>query len=385
VGFNWGYLLQQALAAVLALALAIGVVASLRLLPTLRARRAARILAELPAGAGVLAIAGVVIAASPLAPMLPGRVLGVFLAIGLAFYWICVWWPLRVFWVRRDLGDDVPASAARGLAAVLPLIAGYACFVEPRWLDVTRCEVRVRGPLARAIKVAHVSDLQLIHHSARDDAAVAAINAFDPDLVICTGDYVTARVGDDAAIAAARAFFGALRSRHGVFATIGDSDSWEQRQRIFDGLPVHYLFNKSAAVDVDGTRVRVGCLNHFTPQWSRLGGGPPGDELFVVACHVPDLAEECARRLPDADLFLCGHTHGGQLQIPGFGPLVTFSDVPRHVAAGGVFTAASGLPYVVSRGIGMEGNYAPRFRLFCRPQVLLLTLVERPASEGTAR
>ena len=76
----------------------------------------------------------------------------------------------------------------------------------------------------------------------------------------------------------------------------------------------------------------------------------------------------------DADLYLCGHTHGGQVQVPFFGPLVTMTSAPRHVAAGGVFETSTGMSLALSRGVGMEGDYAPRFRFNCRPHVFLLTL-----------
>jgi predicted MPP superfamily phosphohydrolase len=105
-----------------------------------------------------------------------------------------------------------------------------------------------------------------------------------------------------------------------------------------------------------------------------MAAGAGREELFLVACHTPDHADEVGRRVPEADLYLCGHTHGGQVQVPFFGPLVTMCESPRHVAAGGVFATSTGLPLLLSRGVGMEGDYAPRFRFHCRPHVFLLTL-----------
>ena len=106
----------------------------------------------------------------------------------------------------------------------------------------------------------------------------------------------------------------------------------------------------------------------------------PGGELYVMGAHTPDLVDECLRRVPETDVYLCGHTHGGQLQIPGYGPLITMSRVSRTMAAGGVFPWTDGRLVALSRGVGMEGNYAPRFRLNCRPHVFLFTLCAPTAS-----
>jgi predicted MPP superfamily phosphohydrolase len=72
-------------------------------------------------------------------------------------------------------------------------------------------------------------------------------------------------------------------------------------------------------------------------------------------------------------LLVAGHTHGGQVQIPFFGPPITLSRVPRSVAAGG-FHSLDGRAIYVSRGIGNERGWAPRVRFLAPPEVSLLTL-----------
>jgi len=315
---------------------------------------------------------------------LPGRVLSWTVAVALLFYWLAAWWPLRVALAGRTLTKHGAGRVTLATAAAAVLVATYAAFIEPQWLDVDRRELTFAEVGERPIRVAHISDMQLVDLSIRDRELVDAVNAFDPHLIVGTGDYIASTTDEDTSIAAARWVLSRLRARHGIYVTTSDSDNEEQRQRIFRGLGLWYHPNHTTTVDVEGVAVRIGVLDHRAPEWQQLAAADRSDELFLVACHTPDFAEAVAGRLPTADLFLCGHTHGGQINVPGIGPLVTFTTAPRHIAAGGIFHTESGMEIAVSRGIGMEGGYSPRFRFNCRPHVMLLTLTGRARSPARA-
>ena len=98
--------------------------------------------------------------------------------------------------------------------------------------------------------------------------------------------------------------------------------------------------------------------------------------LRLLFSHYPDMLWHL-RPETRVDLLVAGHTHGGQVSIPGFGPPITLSSVPRHVAAGGLHSV-DGRRIYVSRGLGYEGGWAPRIRLFAPPELSLLTLSAAP-------
>ncbi len=92
-----------------------------------------------------------------------------------------------------------------------------------------------------------------------------------------------------------------------------------------------------------------------------------------MLAHRPDVVTTLAPR-SHVDLVVCGHTHGGQVQLPWIGPPFVLSSVPRAVGAGGL-SELGGHKLYVSRGIGWEHGHAPRVRFRCPPEVSLLTLV----------
>ena len=105
----------------------------------------------------------------------------------------------------------------------------------------------------------------------------------------------------------------------------------------------------------------------------RLEGAPGAGDVRVLLAHRPDAVLNL-RRGTRIDLTLAGHTHGGQVQLPGVGPLTIASRVPREVGAGGLHLLGGRRIYV-SRGVGVERGQAPRLRLGAVPEVSLLTLL----------
>ncbi len=379
--FNWDYLLGQLLMVILSAAVAAVILTVLRLA---RVKRGAlRVWLELPIIGAALWCLGMWSRELGYVKLLPLCMFPWTLAVALTFYWMAVWWPLRVAVLHRELKRGRVGIAALIAAPVMVLGAGYSLFVEPQWLEVEHQELVLDDIGTQTIRIAHVSDTQITDFGSRERAVVAAINEFDPHLIIFTGDYIAGPMGESETLPAFRDLLSQLRASHGIFGTTSDSDSERQRLAIFKGPLATYLLNKSTTVDIDGLRVRIGGLSHYAPRWSRMAGDATADELFVVACHSPDLAEATGEKTPLADLFLCGHTHGGQIQVPWFGPPLTMcKNTSRHVAAGGVFETATGMPFLVTRGVGMEADYAPRFRFNCRPHLFLLTL--RGAATGDA-
>jgi predicted MPP superfamily phosphohydrolase len=265
------------------------------------------------------------------------------------------------------------------LAVLAPAVSLGALFVEPNRLGVREERVPIGAwPAgAPAVRLVHLSDLQTVGACERERVALEEVRRLRPDLVVLTGDYVAGPFFDTRpAEAAARAF---LRELAGIAPTVvvaGHSEGEDVRRRVFEGLGLLYL--EDAAHDFDfgeGRELRVVGLDPFRPDLRLPFAIRPPGQALVVATHSPDLTD--ALEGAAVDLHLAGHTHGGQISIPFFGPPITLTELPRSYARG-LFRRGDHLLNVCA-GLGMEGNHAPRIRLFCPPEICLLRL------EGTGR
>ena len=107
-----------------------------------------------------------------------------------------------------------------------------------------------------------------------------------------------------------------------------------------------------------------------TARLDRALAGLPHDVLTILLYHSPDLILQAAER--GVDLYLGGHTHGGQIRLPLYGAVVTSSLYGRRYVSG-LFREGA-MTMIISRGLGFEGGAAPRARFLCRPQIVSLTL-----------
>jgi predicted MPP superfamily phosphohydrolase len=289
------------------------------------------------------------------------------------------------------------ALLAGAVAAVGAACVGYGVLVERDWYRLRRERVRTLEPGQPPLTVLHLSDLHLTVADARRLAFLERLAAEPVDLVVLTGDML----GEPAALDPVLEALGRFRPRLGAVAVLGSNDYWAPRFR----NPLGYFLGPSSRRRrssgrnpwrelVDGLQARgwtvlsnrrgrladVELAGMDDPHIRRDdpgvavpadGQAPPRLRLGVV--HSP------YRRALDAfagngyDLVLAGHTHGGQVRLPGVGALVTNCDLPRDRVRGLSRWGSSWLH--VSAGLGTS-KYAP-FRFACRPEASLLEVVPR--------
>jgi uncharacterized protein len=266
---------------------------------------------------------------------------------------------------RRALlrGGLFCACAAAGVDAVL---------VEPRWLTVSRHEIAVPGlPGALAgYRIAQLSDLHLTSLGSLHDAVFREVTAFDPQLVVISGDAVESEGALTSLTELCRRLAAPGRD---IVATLGNWEHWGHVPLLavdaaYRRAGARLLVNESAAVP-SGPRILA--TDDFCSGHDDIGAAigtwsPSPVTLFVT--HAPGLCDALPPSMPGFALGLAGHTHGGQVCAAGKSVWVPPGSGRFRE---GLYTTASG-PVYVSRGIGT--SLVP-VRFTCRPELPLFRLV----------
>ncbi|WP_156760496.1 metallophosphoesterase [Microbacterium karelineae] len=301
-----------------------------------------------------------------------------------------------------------PRVLPTALATVGALGAASAAWgigVERFLFTVRHHTVRLLEPGTAPIRVLHLSDMHLAPWQRRRREWVAKLASLRPDLVIDTGD----NFGHPAALPAIRAALGPFAGTPGVHVH-GSNDIWAPSPRnpfryflgpsekahdeaLLDtaGLDAFLggdlgwsaLNNDSAAIEVRGHRLRfIGTddPHHDLDDWDALDetrAALPDGELTIGVTHAPYRRVLDAFMDRGADMIFAGHTHGGQVRVPGFGALVANCDIPLKQSRGLSTWSHGGrdIPLNVSAGLG-HSIYAP-IRFACAPEVSLITLAPR--------
>lgn len=284
---------------------------------------------------------------------------------------------------KLELTKSVRIAAV--LCVLLAPLGIYASFIEPQRLVAEETTIRV--PKERAgpgpLRIAVLADIQCHTITDHERAAVARALEFKPHLILLPGDLMQIWPDEEErAVPEFRELLMPLVAPMGAYFVMGNCDTREPVLRALEGTPVQFLGDRAVTLERAGWHVRLGgaeirlgapSTRQFVEAFERE---PESRELRLLCSHLPDIAlllSDPSR----VDLLVSGHTHGGQVQLPLFGPLITLTAVPRAVAAGG-YHELGGRRLYVSRGVGCERGFAPRVRFLCPPEVSLLTLVASP-------
>lgn len=249
------------------------------------------------------------------------------------------------------------------------LCMGYAHWIEPYWIEVTR--VKLASPkltsATRPIRLAHLSDLHCDPVERVENKLIAILKQEQPDLIVFTGD--TMNRADSLPVL--KQTLTQLAAIAPTFVVKGNWDVWYYPTLdLFGSTGVKELHNEAVKFEVAGTSLwLVGAPIANLPKFDQAFANVPLDAYQVLLYHFPDEIAEAQKR--GVDLYCAGHTHGGQIALPLYGALITFSKFGKKYEAG-LFHEGETAMYV-NRGIGCEGT--PHFRFFARPEVTMIELI----------
>ena len=267
------------------------------------------------------------------------------------------------------------SNGRRRLRSAAFTAGGLYPFLEAKWCRVVEQTIALPNlpDVFRGTRVALLTD---IHHGPFVPLVyirhvVEMTNSLKPDLVLLGGDYVSR---SSRFIAPSIEALAGLEARLGRFAVLGNHDHWESAPATIRALAkanITLTDNTGFWIDRGESRLRVCGVGDL---WcdrqhpgAALGDSMDADAVIMLS-HNPDFAETLEDRR--VGLLLSGHTHGGQVVVPGYGAPVVPSRYGQKYLHGLVRGPACQV--FVSRGVG---TVTPPVRLFCPPEVALLTLV----------
>ena len=283
--------------------------------------------------------------------------------------------------------SGLTVTAVAGLA--------YSAGYEVRAFTIREVTLDVPSGPAGELRILHLSDLHLTPSQWKKIEWLRGLAATEPDVVVITGDFWAHR---DAMEPLMHALDPLLR-RPGAFV-FGSNDyyapklknparylladdgrrihgvelNWQDlRDRLTD-RGWHDLTHVRKTIPVAGRTIELRGVDdaHLgRDTYSRIAGKPAaGVDLSIGVTHAPYLRVLDEMANDGCDLIFAGHTHGGQLRVPGLGALVTNCDLDRGRARG--LSHHSGTALHVSAGCGTN-PYTP-FRFACRPEATVLTV-----------
>jgi len=266
------------------------------------------------------------------------------------------------------------------LTAALSLLL-YARYVEPRW--VVHTERHVPLPLKKPLTIVLIADL----HAKRAKGArffrgiVRRVNRLEPDLVLLAGDFLDKVHTSLHALDPLRD----LWANFGVYAVLGNHDIGDIGRKLADSAPLsehtHALItklkdfgfvvleNEHRIVDIGDEQLAIAGIGDLWARRDDIGkalAGIPASAPVILLSHNPDIILDPRSRR--AALVASGHTHGGQLRLPWWGPLRGVASEIGNAFGHGIFRFDDTL-LAVTRGLG---EALMNVRFFARPEIMVM-------------
>lgn len=248
---------------------------------------------------------------------------------------------------------------AAALLAVPAAVAIDLRWVEPTWLKIRHLRLAAGHPQHRFV---HFTD---IHHKGDTDyltAVVQRINSLAPDFVCFTGDVIE----DEKFLAEALAILSGIKSP--MFGVPGNHDYWSKIsftpiQKCFAATGGAWLIDEHHPV----AHGKINLIGITCSHANQARVPLVSSRTNILLMHYPAWVKKLSAQ--KFDLMLAGHSHGGQVRIPCYGPIFVPFGVDEYDL--GLFQTASG-PLYVNPGIGYIYGYNVRFN--CRPEITVIEI-----------
>lgn len=296
-----------------------------------------------------------------------------FVRVGIFLFWIFLQFILR------NARSRIPHFSLWSFLAINVLFLAvciYGFCFEPFHLTSSHFEIQVKG-LNHPVRIVQLSDIHVERTTNREKALPSFIEKQHPDMIVITGDLISEEyVNHPYAIKGLRDFLSNLHAPMGIYAVNGNVEPPFYLDQLLEGTYVHVLHNQVVRIPEFGSNFALVGLDFI--DWDKdkaelisVMQQTVPDDFKVLLYHTPDLIYTASDL--KTDLFLAGHTHGGQIRLPFFGALFTNSRYGKMFEMGLYHVGDTTL--FVSRGLGFTAGIAPRIRFLAPPEIVIIDLI----------
>lgn len=263
------------------------------------------------------------------------------------------------------------AVAALGIGCLF-----YGLFIEPSRIEVNIVPIATSKLEKANFRIVQISDLHCDRKMRNEERMAELINSLEADVVVFTGDALNTAE-------AAPMFKSTMKSLNaslGKFAVRGNFEvnSWRNLD-LYSDTGFELLNASSAALSKGGETIHISGLSCDNPGGLEAALSSVGkNDYSVFLYHFSDLVESLER--VNVDLYLSGHTHGGQVALPFYGAIITLSKFGKKYESG-MYRVGETILYV-NRGIGLEPRPAPQIRFGARPEITVFDIGPAKKSMG---
>jgi predicted MPP superfamily phosphohydrolase len=252
----------------------------------------------------------------------------------------------------------------------------YGFLYEPFHITVSRFEMKAKG-LSKPVRIVQLSDIHVERTTQREKQIPGIVAGLNPDMIVMTGDFLNeSYAGDDIAAEDLGDLIKQLHAPAGIYAVNGNTEEPWMMPMYFKNLDVRIVNNEVLRIPQFGDHFALVGVNfvNLTKDESVLKNlmtQVKEDDFSVLLYHKPDLVY--AARDLKIDLYLAGHTHGGQVRVPIYGAIFPNSRYGKTFEMG--LYHLDDMTLFVSRGLGFTGGPAPRIRFLAPPEIVVIDLV----------
>ena len=266
-----------------------------------------------------------------------------------------------------------------GILMVVGILIGfYSAYVEPHLLRVKQYDMKFEQVAGNPLTVVQFSDTHVGDFFTTEDLkkVVDKINEQQADLVLFTGDLMDNAAEYDGSIDEIATILSKIKATNGKYAVFGNRDYGGGAERFYEDLMesagFEVLVNSSRTLEVKGTTISLfgaddALIGYYNS--NKTMQGISNDHLNLLLIHEPDLISDFLSY--PIDLATAGHSHGGQVYIPFYGPLLTTALAEDYVR--GLYDFGNNRKTLLYVNTGI-GNTKVPFRLFNVPQISVFKL-----------